>query len=398
MNDEIQALKTRVSIERVLSHFNQTVHSNKKCQCPWHGGDNTPSLHIYPDRAFCFACGKSADIFDITEKFTGLTNFREQKGYLMRTFMNADIPPTQNHLADRKEVRDVCNSEAISFYYQSAIRIIVHELNSYTQDFLAACNNIPAPYQDFFKERFLNTKCLIESDFFQDNILFLHSRKELIRVLKRQLPYLRYEWQKCGLFKENGSLCLLYEWSFCLLVPIHTIQSNTIVPTTILVRNIDPKSKYKDFYFITGQMATQHIEHVGFAGLQRAFDLYPENVKNFCDGLTVVLAEGITDFISAHILSQQFNIFGGSNEKIVILTSGGVSNTIKESNLQLIKNCARLIIAFDRDEAGETGFARVKTKASRIGFKSVEQFRFSPDFEGKDLNDFLIAHKERNFT
>lgn len=396
MQDEIQKLKLGVPIERVLLHFNQTINNNRKCKCPWHEGDNTPSLHIYPDRVYCFACGKSADIFDIVGKFTGLTNFREQKEYIMRTFSNSSMSIIDkiDTQSDRKSTLCFSSVSTVDIQqdYLHAIAIAEDELNKYTQAYIGVYDDIPEPYKRFFKRRYFDVSDLIAIDFFKNNVLFLHDRNQLIQTLKMQLGY---SWKECGLFKENGNLCLLFEWSFCLLLPAYTVQSNgELVVTTIIVRNIDPNLAWKDFYFTTAHNS-KCIEYDGFIGLKRAFNQYPDQVKNFCAGLIVVLVEGSTDFIAAHLLSQQFNIFGGSNEKIIILTTGGVFNTIKESNLQLIKNCSRLIIAFDRDFRGEQGFDRMQRLAPRLGLKNIERFQFRPDFKGKDLNDLLITLKTR---
>lgn len=382
-----------IPTERVLAHFGYLVGANRKCKCLWHN-DNEPSLHVYPDGLFCFVCGMSADIFDITEKFTGLTSFKEQAEYLTKKFMNSSLQ--SSYLPDKQKIQysyDLAmTDEVATSRYRNAIKIVTNVTNIYTKSYLDRHHNIPVPYREFFENRFESIYCLLSyMHFFEENVLFLPSRRDVVTALKDQMPN---DWQECGLFKSDGKLCQLYEWSFCLLFPVYTIQANEVVSTTMLIRNIDPNQKCKDFYFVTRDRSKQ-IAHEGYAGLKWAFNMYPENVRNFCDGLTVVLVEGTTDLISAHILCIKFNMFGGLNEKTVILTAGGVFNTTKESNLKLIKNCSRLIVAFDRDDAGDDGFKRVHVNASQLGLKNIERFKFIPNFKGKDLNDLLIAHKHR---
>lgn len=40
------------------------VNRMHKCVCPFHD-DKEPSMHVYPDHAYCFVCGKRADAIDI---------------------------------------------------------------------------------------------------------------------------------------------------------------------------------------------------------------------------------------------------------------------------------------------------------------------------------------------
>jgi len=42
----------------------RSIWGEGKIRCPWHE-DHNPSLHIYPDHAFCFACQTWADGFDL---------------------------------------------------------------------------------------------------------------------------------------------------------------------------------------------------------------------------------------------------------------------------------------------------------------------------------------------
>lgn len=40
------------------------VNRTKKAKCLWHT-DKNPSMHVYPDHVYCYACGKAADAIDI---------------------------------------------------------------------------------------------------------------------------------------------------------------------------------------------------------------------------------------------------------------------------------------------------------------------------------------------
>ena len=59
---DIQTLKARVDL-RPLVQETHPVMQGSKTHCLWHD-DRNPSLHIYPDGYFCFACGASGDHLD----------------------------------------------------------------------------------------------------------------------------------------------------------------------------------------------------------------------------------------------------------------------------------------------------------------------------------------------
>ena len=59
---DLQSLKARVDLQTLVQETHP-VTKGSKTQCLWHD-DKTPSLHIYPDGYFCFACGASGDHLD----------------------------------------------------------------------------------------------------------------------------------------------------------------------------------------------------------------------------------------------------------------------------------------------------------------------------------------------
>ena len=59
---DVQALKARVDLRGLVQETHQLTKSSK-ILCLWHD-DTHPSLHIYPDGYFCFACGASGDHLD----------------------------------------------------------------------------------------------------------------------------------------------------------------------------------------------------------------------------------------------------------------------------------------------------------------------------------------------
>ena len=59
---DIQTMKARVDLRPLVQETHPVVKGSKT-YCLWHD-DRNPSLHIYPDGYFCFACGASGDHLD----------------------------------------------------------------------------------------------------------------------------------------------------------------------------------------------------------------------------------------------------------------------------------------------------------------------------------------------
>jgi DNA primase catalytic core len=66
---EIQEIKSRLSIEAVLKHYNLQADRNHMLQCPFHE-DEKPSLKIYTNtNTFnCFGCGANGDVIEFIQR------------------------------------------------------------------------------------------------------------------------------------------------------------------------------------------------------------------------------------------------------------------------------------------------------------------------------------------
>ena len=78
---DLKTLKTRVDLRTVVQETHLLTKSSKTC-CLWHD-DTNPSLHIYPDGYFCFACGASGDHLDWLAATRALS-FQEAVDVLVR--------------------------------------------------------------------------------------------------------------------------------------------------------------------------------------------------------------------------------------------------------------------------------------------------------------------------
>ena len=74
---EIAAIKSRLSIESVLSHYGLTADRNGMLRCPFHD-DGTPSMQLYATTVHCFSTncahhGKNIDAIDFILHKEGCT-------------------------------------------------------------------------------------------------------------------------------------------------------------------------------------------------------------------------------------------------------------------------------------------------------------------------------------
>lgn len=69
--EAVMAVKARRSMRDIAEQYGLHIHRNGFCRCPFHSGDNTPSMKIYKNDYNCFACGSNGDIFSFVQQMEG---------------------------------------------------------------------------------------------------------------------------------------------------------------------------------------------------------------------------------------------------------------------------------------------------------------------------------------
>ena len=72
---QIESIKTNVAPADAAKMYGLSVQRNGMARCPFHN-DIHPSMKLYDDHFYCFACGAHGDVIDLTAKLLGL-NFKE---------------------------------------------------------------------------------------------------------------------------------------------------------------------------------------------------------------------------------------------------------------------------------------------------------------------------------
>lgn len=111
MNDHVQQIKDRLSIEDVVGGYValEGAGKNMRACCPFHN-ERTPSFYITPDKGIfkCFGCGKGGDIFSFIQEIEGL-DFREALTLLAdRAGIELTYnPDAQHQKSDREQLYHV---------------------------------------------------------------------------------------------------------------------------------------------------------------------------------------------------------------------------------------------------------------------------------------------------
>ena len=72
---QIESIKANVAPADAAKRYGLSVQRNGMARCPFHN-DTHPSMKLYDDHFYCFACGAHGDVIDLTAKLLGL-NFKE---------------------------------------------------------------------------------------------------------------------------------------------------------------------------------------------------------------------------------------------------------------------------------------------------------------------------------
>ena len=72
---QIDTIKAKVSPADAGRHYGLKISRSGMVHCPFHN-DTNPSMKLYDDHFYCFACGAHGDVIDLAAKLLGL-NFAE---------------------------------------------------------------------------------------------------------------------------------------------------------------------------------------------------------------------------------------------------------------------------------------------------------------------------------
>lgn len=122
-----EEIKQRYSMMDVVVRYGFRPNRSGFINCPFHKGDHTASLKIYPKDFYCHACGKNGDIFTFVELMEGVS-FKEAFQILGGTYEKPTyasrlavyhakkLRQTQQRLAGRLETKKTLNRMLLDIY------------------------------------------------------------------------------------------------------------------------------------------------------------------------------------------------------------------------------------------------------------------------------------------
>jgi DNA primase catalytic core len=337
-NDELEKLKTTIDLSRLVEA--KGVDLKKKGhdlvgRCPFHEGDNEPSLVVTPAKNLwhCFGCGSGGDVVQWVMKAEGVS-FRHAIELLRA---GADVSGavvkvgTVRKLAAPVE-RDAGDSDQlgqVASYYNACLLKEAEALA-----YVVEKRGISRDAIDHFRIGFCN------------------------RTLGLRLPHknrvdgeaVRARLTKLGVLRESGHEHL----RGCITIPLVDVDGRFV---GLYGRKIDNASK---------------PHHLYLPGPHRGVF----NIDGFKESREVVLCESLIDaltFWSAGIrnVTTSYGIEGFTGELL---------STLKASTVE------RVLVAYDRDDAGDRGAEALMPKLLAEGF-SVARIQFP---RGMDANEYAL--------
>ena len=357
--ENVREILEKVDCLELVAKLGYALTSHSKMSCVWHL-DKTPSLQVHKNKFHCFGCGKNADAIDFLRHIKQF-NFKESLEYLSNgKFISSEAANMQFQNVNFEK----CMENENFVTRLKCLQHIEEFLNDVTQKKIQN-RKTPRDLYKWMERRGFNIELLF-LNYTEHNLLFVCEIKKLHQYVKQKVP----KFMNSNLFNKNQEI-KWFSYDYGLAFPIW----NEHGITSMRVRNLIGENP-KD------------VELPGIVGMPSGFGwmgykYYQEHSLPSQDKKTIMLVEGAPDMLAGMELAH-------GNYNIEVLSTGNVKKAELVCNLEMIKNCERLILCFDDDPIGHETTERVAYAAKMIGIKNIEK----ANLEGaKDLNDYLITKK-----
>jgi len=334
---EITDIKDRLSIIKVLQHYNLTPNQNHMLPCPFHD-DKKPSMKIYPEtNSFhCFGCGAAGDQVKFIE-------LKEGKGK-HEALLKAKSLTGENTIPIKSKPMQVeLSVEAKQAVFTKYFGYCYRSLNMYK------------PAQEYLQQRAIDHKKITAG--YDSGLFYSKAGKNLIE-----------SYLSAGLLKPAG----------------RENNYRSFFKNCIVFPTCDKNGKIAGFY-------GKNIQNNGHYNLEgKHSGLYP----GYPDPATrtIIFTEGILDCATL----QQYDFI---TVKYSLVSFYG-SKVRTGEHEQIIKDLPELqeaIFFFDGDKAGKEGVTLHAEKFKQINPGLKISYVNTP--EGEDINSLAQSHEDpRVFT
>jgi DNA primase catalytic core len=308
--------------------------------CPFHA-DHDPSMRVTPGKGLwrCMSCGATGNVIQFIQKFDGVS-FRHAYELLKTGKLSALSGPATGAPIKKSTVPRLASPLTADADDQAALRQVIDYYHERLKENPAALaylkkRGIAAEAIDVFKLGFVDRTL---------GLRLPHNNRKEGAAIRERLTRL-------GIYRDTGHEHLRGRIVF-------PVVAETGAIGTVYGRAIDDGGKHDRHLFLPGPQC----------GI-----FNPSALKS----PEVILTEGIIDALT----------FWGAGFKYV--TTGYSAKALPDELLDAITKAkvARVLIAFDRDEAGDKGAAEV---AAQLGQYGVECFRVLFP-HGQDANSYALA-------
>lgn len=348
---EIQEIKRRLSILKVLECYNLVPDRNHRLCCPFHP-DKTPSLQVYPETGTwtCFSSNCSAgsgDQVDFIMKKEGLTKHEAILKAQDLIGQTGDPEPQKSKPGPKPEQRTELTTDQRTEILTEAFTHFVRSLNAKPEKAISYLASRKLDYK----------KLAIGFD-----AGTLHKIKET--TPKQKQVYLQAGLLKPDKFSRENSFYTRFNG--CIVFPL-------IDKTNSVVSLYGRHSEKPEHHYLEG-------DHKG---------LYP----NYPDPETtrLILTEAIIDAATL----QQLPEITKDYAILALYGTNGFTDEHRQAIAEL-KELREVILFFDGDEAGEEATKHIAGELKQISEKLIITVADTP--EGEDVNSLLEGHESEIFS
>ena len=359
-DESLERLKREVSLERLIEAQGLKLIVQGKdlaCRCPWHDGDDTPSCIVSPKTNLwhCFGCDAGGSVIDWVMRMHKVS-FRHAFELLAKQHpalaaaASTDMPPAAVKLSAGKL------RTAQSFSLATGDQ----ELLNQVIDFYHATLKSSPEALDYLEKRGLGSMELIEH--FR---LGYANRTLAYRLAPKQYKAgaeMRTALQRVGILRDSGH----EHFNGSIVVPLFGSNGN------------DPAACP-----VVGAYARKLLDNLRVGTPKHLYLPGPHRGVFNREGL-----EGQPEIILCEALLDALTFWAAGYHNV---TSCYGVNGMTDELLDVLKACGaqRILIAFDRDEAGDRGAEAV---AKRLTTEGLDCFRLLFP-KGMDANAYACAVK-----
>ena len=349
---EIQDIKTKLSIETVLTHYNLSTDRHNKTCCPFHN-EKTASFTVYPktNTFHCFGCGVSGDTIELIQLKENISKHEA----ILKAQDFIGVPPDINNPQIKPKPRP----------------------------------EEPEPPQEPIKEL---SRIAVMSKILQDSRTnFKRTDKAQEYIKSRRLDAEKLEIGYIGSTFGKEWNKLLKESALKLGILKHGQQHNTVPKFTgcIVFFTRNEKGQITDLYARSILSTTQAETGKHFYLNGHHQGIYPHYPKP--DTKKLILTECIIDCASL----QQIESITKEYSLIALFGVNGLTSEIEEA-IRGLKELDEIILFFDGDKAGKEAINKTGQRLQVLRADIKISFVETP--ENEDINSLSQGHEPELFT